>query len=126
MSSYQPPPQLWRMELVRDRENSAIMTARLTLRSNVISSSAGNLSNFELQPHRHTYMPKVLVNFAGPSYFGGKNDELVLCAGKGIRRHPYLHFVTEAIDSKLATFIFGIKSQAHCCTMFERKLLAAT
>jgi hypothetical protein len=32
---------------------------------------------------RHTYMPKVQVNFAGPSYFGGKNNELVLCAGKG-------------------------------------------
>ena len=28
-------------------------------------------------------MPKVAVDFAGPSYFGGKNDELVLCAGKG-------------------------------------------
>lgn len=28
-------------------------------------------------------MPKVPVDFAGPSYFGGKNDELVLCAGKG-------------------------------------------
>lgn len=32
---------------------------------------------------RHTFMPKVLVDFAGPSYFGGKDDELVLCAGKG-------------------------------------------
>ncbi|KIY47537.1 hypothetical protein FISHEDRAFT_66082 [Fistulina hepatica ATCC 64428] len=30
----------------------------------------------------HTYMPKTPVSFAGPSYFGGKNDELVLCAGK--------------------------------------------
>jgi WD repeat-containing protein 26 len=27
-------------------------------------------------------MPKVSVDFAGPSYFGGKNDQLVLCAGK--------------------------------------------
>lgn len=24
------------------------------------------------------------VDFAGPSYFGGKNDQLVLCAGKGV------------------------------------------
>lgn len=32
---------------------------------------------------RHTYMPKVPVDFAGPSYFGGKDDQLVLCAGKG-------------------------------------------
>lgn len=28
-------------------------------------------------------MPKIPVDFAGPSYFGGKNDQLVLCAGKG-------------------------------------------
>jgi WD repeat-containing protein 26 len=33
---------------------------------------------------RHTYMPKRSVDFAGPSYFGGKNDELVICAGKGM------------------------------------------
>lgn len=52
----QAPPQLWRLETVRD-------TVRLAL--------------------RHTYMPKVSVNFAGPSYFGGKDDELVFCAGKG-------------------------------------------
>ncbi|KAJ3781345.1 hypothetical protein GGU10DRAFT_367113 [Lentinula aff. detonsa] len=49
------PPQLWKLEMVKD-------VARLTL--------------------RHTYMPKTQVDFAGPSYFGGKNDELVLCAGK--------------------------------------------
>ncbi|KAK7044558.1 catabolite degradation [Favolaschia claudopus] len=56
------PPQLWRMELLKDRENAALQVARLSL--------------------RHTYMPKRSVEFAGPSYFGGKNDELVLCAGK--------------------------------------------
>jgi len=28
-------------------------------------------------------MPKVAVSFAGPSYFGGKDDQLILCAGKG-------------------------------------------
>ncbi|KAJ6495341.1 hypothetical protein C8R45DRAFT_986874 [Mycena sanguinolenta] len=56
------PPQLWRMELVKDRENAALLVARLTL--------------------RHTYMPKRAVEFAGPSYFGGKDDELVLCASK--------------------------------------------
>ncbi|OJA11366.1 hypothetical protein AZE42_05152 [Rhizopogon vesiculosus] len=49
------PPQLWKLEMVKDQ-------ARLTL--------------------RHTYMPKVPVDFAGPSYFGGKDDQLVLCAGK--------------------------------------------
>lgn len=52
----QAPPQLWKLEIIKD-------TARLSL--------------------RHTYMPKVTVDFAGPSYFGGRNDQLVLCAGKG-------------------------------------------
>ena len=32
---------------------------------------------------RHTYMPKTPVEFAGPSYFGGKDDQLIVCAGKG-------------------------------------------
>ncbi|THV01875.1 WD40 repeat-like protein [Dendrothele bispora CBS 962.96] len=56
------PPQLWKMEMLKDMKNNQQLTARLTL--------------------RHTYMPKATVDFAGPSYFGGKNDELVLCAGK--------------------------------------------
>lgn len=49
--------------MVKDREDPTVMTARLTL--------------------RHTFMPKVPIDFAGPSYFGGKDDSLVLCAGKG-------------------------------------------
>ena len=53
----QAPPQLWKLDWVKD-------SVRLSL--------------------RHTYMPKVTVDFAGPSYFGGKNDQLVLCAGKGL------------------------------------------
>ncbi|KAL0577193.1 hypothetical protein V5O48_004791 [Marasmius crinis-equi] len=56
------PPQLWKIDLLKDRENTEKVIARLTL--------------------RRTYMPKVPVDFAGPSYFGGKNDELVLCAAK--------------------------------------------
>ncbi|KAF7968597.1 hypothetical protein HWV62_30047 [Athelia sp. TMB] len=56
------PPQLWRIEMVKDREDPSIVTARLNL--------------------RHTFMPKVPIDFAGPSYFGGKDDQLVLCAGK--------------------------------------------
>ena len=35
-------------------------------------------------------MPKVPVDFAGPSYFGGRNDQLVLCAGKGQLPSPTL------------------------------------
>ncbi|THH12742.1 hypothetical protein EW146_g7414 [Bondarzewia mesenterica] len=56
------PPQLWKLEMVKDRTKNDGVTARLSL--------------------RHTYMPKFPVDFAGPSYFGGKDDELVLCAGK--------------------------------------------
>ena len=62
----QTPAQLWKMELVRDardREQYA-QIARLTL--------------------RHTFLPKVHMDVAGPSYFGGKDDQLVLCAGKGV------------------------------------------
>ncbi|KAF8649190.1 hypothetical protein AX16_005988 [Volvariella volvacea WC 439] len=58
----QAPPQLWKLEMVKDRENSQMMVGRLTL--------------------RHTYMPKGPVDFAGFSYFGGRNNELVLCATK--------------------------------------------
>lgn len=52
------PPQLWKVEMLKNPN----CIARLNL--------------------RHTYIPKVAVDFAGPSYFGGKDDQLVLCAGK--------------------------------------------
>lgn len=64
LKDVQAAPQLWRLEMVKDRDDSAVSTARLSL--------------------RHTFMPKVPVDFAGPSYFGGKEDQLVLCASKGI------------------------------------------
>ena len=41
---------------------------------------------------RHTYLPKVPVDFAGPSYFGGQNNELVLCCGKGAQVNYFLSF----------------------------------
>ncbi|OJA15576.1 hypothetical protein AZE42_09006 [Rhizopogon vesiculosus] len=62
---HKTPAQLWKMELVRDtkdREHPFAQIARLTL--------------------RHTYLPKAQIDFAGPSYFGGKDDQFVLCAGK--------------------------------------------
>ena len=60
---YQAPPQLWRVDMLRDRHNELHYTGGLML--------------------RHTYMPKTVVDFAGTSYFGGKDDQLILCAGKG-------------------------------------------
>ncbi|KAF5369016.1 hypothetical protein D9758_002829 [Tetrapyrgos nigripes] len=61
------PPQYWKMEIVKDLKNENQMVPKLTL--------------------RHTYMHKTPIDFAGPSYFGGKNDELVLCAGKNREIH---------------------------------------
>ncbi|KAF8888546.1 hypothetical protein BD779DRAFT_1439978 [Infundibulicybe gibba] len=78
------PPQLWKLELVKDRDNNSVLTARLTL--------------------RHTYMPKVPVDFAGPSYFGGKNNELVLCAGKGGDIHIW--------DQESGALLHHVRAQA--------------
>lgn len=68
---YQAPPQLWKVETVRDRDNNCL-TSRLTL--------------------KHTFVLKVHVDFAGPCYFGGRDDQFVWCAGKGLfvsRRQKY-------------------------------------
>ncbi|KAF8842942.1 hypothetical protein BDN67DRAFT_925392 [Paxillus ammoniavirescens] len=59
---HKAPPQLWKLDVVKDRMDSTTTTARLSL--------------------RHTYMPTMPIDFAGHSYFGGKDDQLVLCAGK--------------------------------------------
>jgi hypothetical protein len=52
---------------------------------------------------RHTYMPKTAVNF-GPSYFGGCNMELVMCAAESELISPcYLPRLTrKTIDSFLS------------------------
>lgn len=78
------PPQLWKLEIVKDRE-SGRETSRLTL--------------------RHTYMPKSPVDFAGPSYFGGKNHELVLCAGK--KGDIFIW------DTESGALLHHIRGQAH-------------
>ncbi|KAJ8473563.1 hypothetical protein ONZ51_g7787 [Trametes cubensis] len=70
------PPQLWKLDPVKD-------SVRLSL--------------------RHTYMPKVVVDFAGPSYFGGKNDQLVLCAGKAGDIHIW--------DRESGTLLHHIRAQ---------------
>jgi WD40 repeat protein len=56
------PPELWRLSKTQSTENTDDKEARLTL--------------------RHRFMPKVPVEFAGPSYFGGKDNSLVICAAK--------------------------------------------
>ena len=65
--STKAPPQLWKVEMVAKQldppETPPEAIAWLSL--------------------RHTYMPIVAMDFAGPPYFGGKDDQLIVCAGKG-------------------------------------------
>ncbi|TBU39880.1 WD40 repeat-like protein [Dichomitus squalens] len=77
------PPQLWKLEPIKKHQQSANTEIRLSL--------------------RHTYMPKTQVDFAGPSYFGGKNDQLVLCAGKAGDIHIW--------DRESGTLLHHIRSQ---------------
>jgi len=75
------PPQLWKLVAFYDWEKAdPIQTMTLSL--------------------RHTYIPKTVVDFAGTSSFGGRDDELVLCAGKAGDIHiwdresaSYLHHI---------------------------------
>ncbi|PFH48709.1 hypothetical protein AMATHDRAFT_196130 [Amanita thiersii Skay4041] len=78
------PPQLWKVDFIRDRFTHS-QTTRLTL--------------------RHTYLPKSPVDFAGPSYFGGKNNELVLCAGKAGDIHIW--------DQESGVLLHHIRTQAN-------------
>ncbi|KAI6014913.1 hypothetical protein PISMIDRAFT_687935 [Pisolithus microcarpus 441] len=61
ISPEKSPPQLWKLEFVRDRDNNCY-TSRLSL--------------------KHTYTRKAQFELAGPCYFGGRDDQFVLCAGK--------------------------------------------
>ncbi|KAH7099699.1 WD40 repeat-like protein [Auriculariales sp. MPI-PUGE-AT-0066] len=51
----QAPPQLWRISLFKNHTRLGLV---------------------------HTYLPTQDMDFAGPSYFAGKNDQMVLCASK--------------------------------------------
>jgi len=63
------------------------MSARLGFRSD--GSSRTTILTQCVCAHSQTYMPKFKVDFTGPSHFGGRNDEMVICAGKGT---PHLGF----------------------------------
>ncbi|KZV92646.1 WD40 repeat-like protein [Exidia glandulosa HHB12029] len=52
---HKAPPQLWRIGMVKGDARLALL---------------------------HTYMPNQETDFAGPSYFGGKDDQLIFCASK--------------------------------------------
>lgn len=68
----QAPPQLWKVELVKKPAGFPTVPPETTARLSL----------------RHTYMPRANVDFAGPSYFGGKDDQLIVCAGKGRPTSP--------------------------------------
>ena len=91
--SIKAPPQLWKVEMVKKQsdppETPPETVARLSL--------------------RHTYMPKASVDFAGPSYFGGKDDQLIVCAGKG--RPPLRWLIDELFANVL--FIFHTAGDIH-------------
>ncbi|KZV92657.1 WD40 repeat-like protein [Exidia glandulosa HHB12029] len=53
---HKAPPQLWRISIVIGHALVALV---------------------------HTYMPDQETDFAGPSYFGGEDDQFVFCASKG-------------------------------------------
>jgi len=77
---------------------------------------------------RHTYISKSLVDFAGPSNFGGKDDQLVLCAGKGpLTSFPRLPSLIANYTYVLQreTFTYGTANQGHDCIMSVHSLLVA-
>ena len=108
------PPQLWKVEMVK----------RPTACPDTPPETVARLSL------RHTYMPKTPVDFAGPSYFGGKDDQLIMCAGKG-GRLPLKQLIDEIstnmsihVLAQPAIFISGIANLEHCCTISGHRWLA--
>ena len=71
-------------------------------------------------------MPKFPVDFAGPSYFGGKHDQLVLCAGKGELLDDGEHTRRLTITTQLGTSTYGTANRLHCSTTSDHRLSAAT
>jgi len=91
---FKAPPQLWKLEIIKVRTDPDP--------NNTTSGSTSHMtSRLSL---RHTYMPKFQVDFAGPSYFGGKDDQLVICAGKAGDIHIW--------DRESGALLHHIRAQA--------------
>lgn len=101
--SFQAAPQLWKLEIVRDRDrHEYAQTSRLNL--------------------KHTFALKGPVDIAGPCHFGGKDDQFVLCGGKGW--HPFCLYVRWVVivdhcPSQLVIYIFGTERQQLCYTVYD-------
>lgn len=64
---FQAAPQLWKLEIVRDRarkNGQSPLTARLNL--------------------KHSFALNVPTSIAGSCYFGGRDEQFVFCVGKGL------------------------------------------
>jgi hypothetical protein len=70
---------------------------------------------------RHTYIPKTTVDFAGSSSFGGRDDELVICAGKGKPQYGLSLARCAEGDFELGTFIYGIVNRRPTSTTSVRQ-----
>ncbi|KLO19364.1 WD40 repeat-like protein [Schizopora paradoxa] len=60
----QTPPQIWKISMTKNHSDGED------------SDKVGHLLL------EQTLLPKKVVDFAGPSHFGGEQDDLVICAGK--------------------------------------------
>jgi len=96
------PPQRWKIEVRKIKADDGSVTDELAFLS-----------------LEQTYMPKRPVDFAGPSHFGGRHDELVVCAGKNgmifvwDSRTGFLlhHFPTQDIDGDLTCLTWNHASE---------------
>ncbi|KAG9318950.1 WD40-repeat-containing domain protein [Chiua virens] len=66
VSFEQAPPQLWKLEIVRDRARTNGESPQTAARLHL----------------KHTFAPNVPTQIAGSCYFGGKDEQFVFCIGK--------------------------------------------
>jgi hypothetical protein len=99
------PPQLWKVDMVKKQTEPPATPPETVARLSL----------------RHTYMPKTPVEFAGPSYFGGKDDQLIVCAGKGLP--PLL--LNQLIDEIFANVFIHLSYTAGDIHIWDRESAAS-
>lgn len=63
-----------------------------------------------------TLMPKKVVDFAGPSHFGGSQDDLVICAGKGNDKNILCNSNADYCRNQTVQCTSGTARQVSYCT----------
>ena len=103
----QAPPQLWRMDLIKDKDGEGSKDARLA--------------------YVRSYRPKGKVDFAGPSYFGGTTkDDLVLVPTKSVPcvPHKWSSWAHDSIqECRNSHMGQGIRSTSHLHCNSNRSLI---